>query len=1586
MGFSGLNLWTNGYTYQTLQDSKEITLDNVACRTGSWDSCSYITDHNCGHSEDVFLSCTGSSSDDSATEEPSGSFELVDSDGNSIQSGGTLGLLLYNDGTVCDDSFSDNSGTAICRNMGFTGLREWSAGLRFEDLQNSKEITMDNVKCSGERWDSCSYITDHNCGHSEDVFLSCRGSADGSATEEPPQLFSLVDSDGNSIQNGGTLGLLLYNDGTVCDDSFSDNSGTAICRNMGFTGLREWSAGLRFEDLQNSKEITMDNVECSGERWDSCSYITDHNCGHSEDVFLSCRGSADGSATEEPPQLFTLVDSDGNSIQNGGTLGLLLYNDGTVCDDSFSDNSGTAICRHMGFSGLREWSNGLRFEDLQNSKEITMDNVECSSGSWGSCNFVTEDNCGHSEDVFLSCEGSIIDSEVTEAPHTEAPRTECTVPACPEPETCPECPATPTCPPTITCPTVTCPERPTCPPERTCPECPPTPSCAEHPTCPECPGHPTCPPEITCPPQRTCPECPPTPTCPEHPTCPQCPPTPTCPEHPTCPTASTCPTPRCPAGSYPHESNCAACPANFFSSSAGSTSCLRCPGGSTSKPGSSQCDCPSGTMWSNGRCKRCLGNFAGVNGKCAHCPDGSQAIDGGQSCSCPDGQLWIWGHDLEGSCMPCPKGTFKAGDMMQCELCPTNSTSLPGSPICSCEAGNYWNGEDCETCNSGSASSDGASECTNCENGTSRDRTACVCGDGLVWEWAGSSNGSCKPCMLNTYKAGEMQSCDNCPSPSTSSAGSDSCKCSAGSFWNGNICQTCDAGSASADGANNCITCDIGSSTNKTDCLCEDGLIWEWDHPSSGSCKPCQPNSYRIGESQSCLTCPPPSTSSAGSSSCNCLAGNFWNGQSCQECSSGAASPDGASECTTCVIGSVMNKTECRCDDGMIWEWGNLNYGYCKPCVPNTFKAGKMKSCQSCPSSSNSSFGSSSCNCRAGSFWSGQSCQECPSGSASPDRAAECIACEIGSAANKTECLCEDGMIWEWDDLGNGSCKPCLPNTYKVGEMQSCQSCPSSTSQAGSSSCICLAGNFWNGQKCQECASGAASSDGASECTICVIDSSANKTECTCEDGLMWHWEGPSNGSCKPCPSNTYKIGEMQSCQNCPSPLTSSAGSDLCDCLAGNFWNGNSCQECPSGAASADGASECTSCVIDSSANKTECTCEDGMIWEWDGPSRGYCKPCLPNTYKVGEMQSCQSCPSSTSQAGSSSCICLAGNFWNGQKCQECASGTASTDGSSECTRCVIESTANKTGCLCEAGMTWEWDGPSSGSCKPCLRNTYKIGNMSRCEECPLYSLASPGSSQCICQKGTFRTQNDTCVMCSENTYFHETAGQCTSCPLGTVPINRHTACSCRAGNFWSNQKHECEVCPANHYSNDSAVECTKCPIYSVSEKGAKHCQTCLFGEHWKQYSCEKCNEPIEFGNGVFCVSSKLFKEGYAQEISQGKGFNMTAIVSIIAVILGVACVVLAVLLITKQKTDTKTPPNHAVRYSSVMTPNVEYSDWPGARPENAGPSQERPRQEDERSWCAEWDNFNTGSEENIYSYLDNDRGGNLREQQQDLI
>ena len=101
---------------------------------------------------------------------------------------------------------------------------------------------------------------------------------------------------------------------------------------------------------------------------------------------------------------FSLVNSDGN-IFGANTLGLLIYHGGTVCDDSFTDISADTICHIIGYPlGHTSWSIGNNWS-IQSNYEITMSNVECSSGDWSSCLYSFSHNCDHSEDVFLQCNG-----------------------------------------------------------------------------------------------------------------------------------------------------------------------------------------------------------------------------------------------------------------------------------------------------------------------------------------------------------------------------------------------------------------------------------------------------------------------------------------------------------------------------------------------------------------------------------------------------------------------------------------------------------------------------------------------------------------------------------------------------------------------------------------------------------------------------------------------------------------------------------------------------------------------------------------------------------------------------------------------------------------------------------------------------------------------------------------------------------------------------------------------------------------------------------------------------------------------------
>ncbi|KAL5268609.1 hypothetical protein ACHWQZ_G002453 [Mnemiopsis leidyi] len=420
MGYTGHISFTSGNRL-SIQSTLEIKLDDVVCREGEWTTCSYIFGHNCGHNEDVFLECDvvglpidggwsehgdwGECSDlcDSGVQtrtktctNPRPQFGGMDCVGqdfetrpcnpypcegfaiqfeeNSSETAENEGLLLYGGGTVCDDYFNDDAANAICRELGFGKAISWRNGYLWGVIQDRKPIHLDDVQCSGDRrWSSCSFSTTHNCGHGEDVFLTC-------------QDFTLVDDEGEPIV-GQKEGILLYKTGTVCDTGFSDQSASALCRRMGFYGAKSWRSGPSQED---GRDIALGSVRCSSAAWSSCELSESNSCSHSNDVFLHC-------------YTFDIVDANGISVTDEGE-GLLIYKDGTVCDDSFSDSSVDAICREMGFHAALSWRNGYFYNVQQDARAIRLDDVACSSDVWTECSHSETHNCNHHEDVHISCE------------------------------------------------------------------------------------------------------------------------------------------------------------------------------------------------------------------------------------------------------------------------------------------------------------------------------------------------------------------------------------------------------------------------------------------------------------------------------------------------------------------------------------------------------------------------------------------------------------------------------------------------------------------------------------------------------------------------------------------------------------------------------------------------------------------------------------------------------------------------------------------------------------------------------------------------------------------------------------------------------------------------------------------------------------------------------------------------------------------------------------------------------------------------------------------------------------------------------
>ncbi|MES1906703.1 MAG: hypothetical protein MHPSP_004832, partial [Paramarteilia canceri] len=189
----------------------------------------------------------------------------------------------------------------------------------------------------------------------------------------------------------------------------------------------------------------------------------------------------------------------------------------------------------------------------------------------------------------------------------------------------------------------------------------------------------------------------------------------------------------------------------------------------------------------------------------------------------------------------------------------------------------------------------------------------------------------------------------------------------------------------------------------------------------------------------------------------------------CEKCRYGSYKPNiGNHICTKCPDHSTCNddKTGFTCNVGYVTF--NNNSCVCDKGLQIIYlgKGIRPFECRKCP------YGSYKPNI------GNHRCTDCPAHSNCTNDDRTGFTCNVGYATLNDKCVCDKGFGYfklEYPNCDDFVCKECLPGFYKaeIGNDR-CPRCPANltSTEYGSTDCVCDAGFELNGAECEECSEG----------------------------------------------------------------------------------------------------------------------------------------------------------------------------------------------------------------------------------------------------------------------------------------------------------------------------------------------------------------------------------------------------------------------------------------------------------------------------------------------------------------------------------
>ena len=104
------------------------------------------------------------------------------------------------------------------------------------------------------------------------------------------ELFPIALVNGGESSEGRLLVLINGTFGAICNDHFGYVEAYVACRQLNYSGAIRVASLGEFGTGDISEPIYLDDVICTGNEdyLNECSYSTNHNCDHSEDVGIVC--------------------------------------------------------------------------------------------------------------------------------------------------------------------------------------------------------------------------------------------------------------------------------------------------------------------------------------------------------------------------------------------------------------------------------------------------------------------------------------------------------------------------------------------------------------------------------------------------------------------------------------------------------------------------------------------------------------------------------------------------------------------------------------------------------------------------------------------------------------------------------------------------------------------------------------------------------------------------------------------------------------------------------------------------------------------------------------------------------------------------------------------------------------------------------------------------------------------------------------------------------------------------------------------------------------------------------------------------